>query len=207
VSRIFQFLSDGMTPYNHARKIMFIPFPFVAAQLNAAFVVIMIFLVPLLMDQYADSAWFGAFLTFLSVSCLSGIHEVARELENPFRNVPNELPIVTLMAEVNEALITMYAGFHPDLFWDGNQNENMSLLEDVQTPETENVNNNVPEATDTSTGKPKDEISTRDERDIEINLLKTIVEQQGRMMEKMMEEQLKISRLVEEALSKNRTSQ
>jgi hypothetical protein len=39
-------------------------------------------------------------------------------LENPFRNIPNELPVVTLMAEFNEALITMYAGYHPDSFWE-----------------------------------------------------------------------------------------
>jgi hypothetical protein len=49
---------------------------------------------------------------------------VARELENPFRNVPNELPIVTLMAEFNEALVTMYAGYHPDFFWDYKRHDN-----------------------------------------------------------------------------------
>ena len=45
------------------------------------------------------------------------MHEVARELENPFRNVPNEIPLATLMAESNEALLTMFAGYHPDFFW------------------------------------------------------------------------------------------
>ena len=53
------------------------------------------------------------------MAALSGIHEVARELENPFRNVPNEIPVVTLQAQFNEALVTMYAGYHPDAFWDG----------------------------------------------------------------------------------------
>ena len=69
------------------------------------------------MDQYTEELWAGCVLTFLTVTALSGIHEVARELENPFRNVPNEIPLSTLMAEANEALITMYAGYHPDLFW------------------------------------------------------------------------------------------
>ena len=53
----------------------------------------------------------------MTVTALSGVHEVARELENPFRNVPNEIPLATIMAEANEALITMYAGYHPDFFW------------------------------------------------------------------------------------------
>ena len=50
--------------------------------------------------------------------CLTGLHEVARELENPFRNVPNEIPLVTLLAMFNESLIVLYSGFHPDHFWE-----------------------------------------------------------------------------------------
>jgi len=69
----------------------------------------MMAVVPFLMEQYCSSLWSGSLLTFLSVVCLAGIHEVARELENPFRNVPNELPVVTLMAEYNEALLIMHA--------------------------------------------------------------------------------------------------
>ena len=56
-------------------------------------------------------------LNFLTVSCLAGLHEVARELENPFRNVPNEIPLVRMQAIFNEALIALFAGFHPDHYW------------------------------------------------------------------------------------------
>ena len=118
ISRIIQFLSDGMVYYNHARKIVFIPFPFPHAQLSVLFVLVAIPAVAFLMDQYADNIFLGAVLTFFSVACLSGIHEVARELENPFRNIPNELPVVTFQAHFNEALVTMYSGYHPDHFWD-----------------------------------------------------------------------------------------
>jgi hypothetical protein len=119
ISRVIQFLGDGMIYYNHARKIMFIPFPFVHAQLSVLFILVMVPCIPFLMDQYTEEAWVGSFLTFFTVLCLAGINEVARELENPFRNVPNELPLVTFQAQYNEALITMYAGYHPDHFWDG----------------------------------------------------------------------------------------
>ena len=117
ISRIIQFLGDGMIHYNHARKIMFVPFPFPHAQLSAIYILVAIPAVSFLMDQYTDEAWVGCVLTFLTITCLSGIHEVARELENPFRNIPNEIPLVTLQAQFNEALITMYAGYHPDHFW------------------------------------------------------------------------------------------
>jgi len=119
ISRVIQFLGDGMIYYNHARKIMYIPFPFVHAQLSVMFILAIVPCIPLVMDQYIIQTWIGAVLTFFTVMCLSGTHEVARELENPFRNVPNELPLVTFMAHYNEALITMYSGYHPDHFWDG----------------------------------------------------------------------------------------
>jgi hypothetical protein len=87
ISRLFQFMSDGMTFYNHALKITYIPFPFPHAQLSAFFVLMMVVAIPFLMDQYANHAWLGAMLTFLTVTCLAGLHEVARELETPFRSV------------------------------------------------------------------------------------------------------------------------
>ena len=44
--------------------------------------------------------------------------QVARELENPFKNVPNDMPVCILQAMYNEALATMFSGFNPDSFWD-----------------------------------------------------------------------------------------
>ena len=93
ISRVKQFIGDGMANYNMARKIMFIPFPFPHAQLSSLFVNLMVIVIPLLMEQYIEDFSIGVSLTFASVLCLSGVHEVARELENPFRNVPNEVSL------------------------------------------------------------------------------------------------------------------
>ena len=83
VSRIIQFLGDGMIYYNHGRKIMYIPFPFVHAQLSAAFVLMMIPTIPFLMDQYTDDVWLGVLLSFFTTMCLSGIHEVVSTFGYP----------------------------------------------------------------------------------------------------------------------------
>jgi hypothetical protein len=112
-----------MTSYNHARKIMFIPFPFPHAQLAVFFLAVSIPCIAMLAEQYASPLWLASVLSFLITSCLSGMHEVARELENPFREIPNELPLVTMQAQFNEALITMYSGFHPDFFWEDRANK------------------------------------------------------------------------------------
>ena len=85
------------------------------------------------MDQYVKIRPIGYILTFCSVMCLTSIDEVAKELENPFRNIPNELPVVTYQAEYNEALITMYSGFHPDAYWDHPCKRNVSTDQKVST--------------------------------------------------------------------------
>lgn len=125
VSRIIQFLGDGMIYYNHARKIMFIPFPFPHAQLSVMFILAAIPAVAVVMERYSEFIWLSCTLAFLTVTCVSGIHEVARELENPFRNVPNEIPLVTLQAQLNEALVTNFAGYHPDHFWQDQANDTL----------------------------------------------------------------------------------
>ena len=250
ISRLSQFLSDGMLFYNDARKIMFIPFPFVHAQLSAALVLVMIPAVPFLMDQYTEDLWLGITLSFCSVTCLSGILEVARELENPFRNVPNELPIVTIQAEFNEALLTMYAGYHPDLFWEdvGRMfkvaSDLDSIDESIGSDEVSSKPSLSNEATYPLDGSSRSEIasnlhagdvksgtwntnqeyfdqtstaeksksrsvsslplsnSDNHAKASEVKRLKNIVEQQGRLMERMMEEQARLSALVQSALKR-----
>jgi len=127
LSRMLQFLSDGMVHYNHARKIMYIPFPFPHAQISALSILIIVVFVPFLMDQYTSVTWVGVSLTFFTVLCLSGLHEVARELENPFRNVPNDIPLCTLLAMYSEALISVCSGYHPDHYFDTNNHFNNTL--------------------------------------------------------------------------------
>lgn len=97
---------------------MYIPFPFPHAQLSSFFAVSTVVAVPFLLEQYVNTLWLGSLISFLTVTCLVGLHEVARELENPFRNAPNEIPVCLMQALYNEALATMFSGFNPDAFWD-----------------------------------------------------------------------------------------
>eukprot|EP00956_Cyclotella_meneghiniana_P035412 scaffold114619_cov55-Cyclotella_meneghiniana.AAC.1 len=119
LSRLYQNLSDGMKEYNRARQIVYIPFPFPHAQLSVFFTFVLVPVIPVMMGQFTNVPWVGCVLTFMAVTCLVGLHEVARELENPFRNVPNELPICTMQADFNEGLLVMFSGYNPDSYWDG----------------------------------------------------------------------------------------
>lgn len=117
INRLYQALSDGINGYSQARKVAYVPFPFPNAQIASFFSLAIIFIFPILYDNYVNRLWFAAIMNFTTVLCFLGLHEVARELENPFHNVPNELPIITFQAQYNEALVTMYAGYHPDSWW------------------------------------------------------------------------------------------
>lgn len=118
ISRLYQFTSDGMTGYNQARKVAYIPFPFPHSQIVSIFVLVTVVYIPVLMLTYVTNVSFGAVLNLLTVMCFSGLHEVARELEDPFQNVPNDIPANNFQAQFNEALMTMYMGYHPDSFWE-----------------------------------------------------------------------------------------
>lgn len=105
---IFNFLGrkDGVVGYNQARKVAYVPFPFPHGQITAFFSLAVMFIFPLLFSNFVTKMWFASLLNFLTVQCFLGLHEVARELENPFQNVPNDLPLTTFQAQFNEALVT-----------------------------------------------------------------------------------------------------
>lgn len=188
ISRIFQFLSDGMIFYNHARKTMFIPFPFPHAQISAFFVFTIMFAVPLLMDEYSNNIFLGALLTFLTVTCLAGLHEVARELENPFRNVPNEIPLCTLQAMFNESLITLFSGYHPDHFWEPKDYQYQEGFSTNPTSESTLDSTDMPQA-------PKKDSKLNGP--VTLSQLRAVVAKQEKDMAKQEKEISRLSTLIE----------
>jgi predicted membrane chloride channel (bestrophin family) len=117
ISRLYQFCSDGMLGYNQARKIAYTPFPFPHAQITSLIVLSAVGLMPVLMLCFVDNAILAFFLNLITVMSFTGLHEVARELESPFKNVPNDIPLNNFQGQFNEALMTMFSGFHPDAYW------------------------------------------------------------------------------------------
>mmetsp|Transcript_1643 Transcript_1643/g.2105 ORF Transcript_1643/g.2105 Transcript_1643/m.2105 type:complete len:343 (-) Transcript_1643:81-1109(-) len=117
LSRLYQYISDGMIGYHQARKISFVPFPFPHAQLTALFNLVMLVFMPIMMISFTDRVYVAAVINFFCVSCFVGLHEVALELENPFQNPPNDIPLNRFHAMYNEALMVLFSGNHPDAWW------------------------------------------------------------------------------------------
>ena len=121
ISRLYAFVSEGLAGYNQARKIAYIPFPFPHAQITTLYLgVVDFFVAPLLMVTFVTDITLGCFLNLFSVLCFTGLHEVAREIENPFQNVPNDVPLNNYQAQFNEGLMVMFYGYHPDAYWSEN---------------------------------------------------------------------------------------
>ena len=83
------FLSPSLDRYNQARKIAYNPFPFPHAQMTTFFTLAVLFIFPLLYYSFVNSLAFACTMNFVTVLCFLGIHAVGRELEDPFKNVPN----------------------------------------------------------------------------------------------------------------------
>jgi predicted membrane chloride channel (bestrophin family) len=106
-----------MEGYNTARKIAYIPFPFPHAQITSLFVLVVVGIMPLLMLSFVTNEYFGCALNCITVMCFCGLDAVAKELESPFVNVPNDVPLNNYHAQFNEALMSMFRGYHPDAYW------------------------------------------------------------------------------------------
>lgn len=150
ISRVHQSTTDGFDAYNQARKIAYMPFPFPHAQITTYYVVLTCFILPMFMLSYCEHIAIAGILNFFSLLCFTGLHEVARELEAPFRNAPNDIPLNNFQAQFNEALICLCAGYHPDSMWEIPE----QLLSPSRSSSFNHLSQSVLESSKSSPGLP-----------------------------------------------------
>lgn len=98
------------------------------------------------MLSFVSNQFFGFVLNLVTVMCFAGLHEVARELESPFQNVPNDVPLNNFQGQFNEGLMTMFYGFHPDSFWQVVVNQANTVMVDCTSLAAVYVDNDkIPE--------------------------------------------------------------
>jgi hypothetical protein len=95
ISRVYQFLSDGTIGYNQARKIAYVPHPFPHTQLTVLYILVTMFIFPLLMWSFTNNTVYAIVLNFITVLCFVGLHEVAREV-----SVRYEVPLDSMFSYV-----------------------------------------------------------------------------------------------------------
>jgi len=105
LTRVFQEMGAGLVNYHKAQQIVIWPFPFPYTQLNLLLIQIYTILTPLVVCTWGTWSWLCAIFTFISVTCMIGLDLIASELENPFGEDPNDLPVADLQRDFNKGLL------------------------------------------------------------------------------------------------------
>jgi putative membrane protein len=107
LSRVFQQTEKAMVEYNQVLEVMTIPFPFPYAQTAYVLLVLMGVSTPFAMCSWTNHPAAAFALTFTGVMCLVSLELIARQLENPFGEDANDLPIDSFQDLINESLMLM----------------------------------------------------------------------------------------------------
>uniref|UniRef100_A0A7S0BCW3 Bestrophin homolog n=1 Tax=Pyrodinium bahamense TaxID=73915 RepID=A0A7S0BCW3_9DINO len=107
VTRVFQNLGNGLINYNSAQQVVIWPFPFAYAQMNGILIFVYMMLTPIVMCNWTGIVWSCALFTFVSVLCMVGLDLIAIELENPFGDDPNDLPVWEMQNVFNRDLVML----------------------------------------------------------------------------------------------------
>eukprot|EP00930_Biecheleria_cincta_P044753 TRINITY_DN3081_c0_g1_i1.p1 TRINITY_DN3081_c0_g1~~TRINITY_DN3081_c0_g1_i1.p1 ORF type:complete len:431 (-),score=48.15 TRINITY_DN3081_c0_g1_i1:246-1538(-) len=106
-SRCYQELSSGMLAYNRALKMADIPFPFPFSQLVEFLIRIFTCVVPFYVSLFTVGLTMTAFLAFAVTISMWSLSEISRELENPFSESINQIPVHDMHERFVEMLRTV----------------------------------------------------------------------------------------------------
>eukprot|EP00928_Gymnodinium_smaydae_P035958 TRINITY_DN25218_c0_g1_i1.p1 TRINITY_DN25218_c0_g1~~TRINITY_DN25218_c0_g1_i1.p1 ORF type:complete len:580 (+),score=59.15 TRINITY_DN25218_c0_g1_i1:77-1816(+) len=126
ISRVFQELSRGIVNIHNVRKITEFQFPFPFAQMTSFMLVVHWALTPLAMALLVGSPIWAAVLASIPSFTFWGINYIASEIEQPFGEDPNDLPMQNMQRSMNASIITLLeerAQNPPDFFMPGDSDD------------------------------------------------------------------------------------
>jgi putative membrane protein len=108
-SRVFQELSNGIVDVQNARKIAEFKFPFPYAQMLTVSLMLHWLMTPPLAAViiHPDQKIIGSMIVLVTVLALWCINFIAAEVENPFGDDPNDLPVESMQLHFNRSLRTL----------------------------------------------------------------------------------------------------
>eukprot|EP00927_Polykrikos_kofoidii_P028849 TRINITY_DN25062_c0_g1_i2.p1 TRINITY_DN25062_c0_g1~~TRINITY_DN25062_c0_g1_i2.p1 ORF type:complete len:616 (+),score=86.25 TRINITY_DN25062_c0_g1_i2:154-2001(+) len=107
LSRVFQELSNGIVDVQSASRITQFQFPFPYAQMLTVMLLLHWMFTPIISAALVGSNLAAAIMTFCATFSLWSINYIAAELEMPFGDDPNDLPIENMQKAFNRSLRTL----------------------------------------------------------------------------------------------------
>lgn len=107
LSRVFQTLSRGFVNLLNAKKIADTRFPFPYAQTIAFLLLLQLAWTPICMASLVKDVVWAPILTFIPIFAFFSINFIGMQLENPFGDEPNDLPLDHFQHEMNSCLLML----------------------------------------------------------------------------------------------------
>jgi len=104
LSRVFQELSRGIVNVRNVQKIAEIPFPFPYTQMIMVMLILQTMLTPVLAAVTSQTSWWAGLMTFITVLAFWCMNYIAAEIEQPFGEDHNDLPIPEMLKDMNKSL-------------------------------------------------------------------------------------------------------
>eukprot|EP00931_Biecheleriopsis_adriatica_P050278 TRINITY_DN29100_c0_g1_i1.p1 TRINITY_DN29100_c0_g1~~TRINITY_DN29100_c0_g1_i1.p1 ORF type:complete len:218 (-),score=46.25 TRINITY_DN29100_c0_g1_i1:91-744(-) len=108
LSRPYQELSNGMLGFNQCLKIADIPFPFPFAQLTAFLIRTFTLIFPFYLARFTQGVVVTPILAFGITLAMWSLSEISCELENPFLDGSQQIPIIDMHERFVESLRMVY---------------------------------------------------------------------------------------------------
>jgi predicted membrane chloride channel (bestrophin family) len=107
LSRVYNELGNGIVNLNNARKIKQFPIPFPFAQMITVMLLFHAVLTPMICASTMETALWAGAVTFVVTFCYWTIMYIALELEMPYGDDPNDLPLRDMAEDMNKSLCWM----------------------------------------------------------------------------------------------------
>eukprot|EP00927_Polykrikos_kofoidii_P071889 TRINITY_DN6808_c0_g1_i1.p1 TRINITY_DN6808_c0_g1~~TRINITY_DN6808_c0_g1_i1.p1 ORF type:complete len:673 (+),score=59.94 TRINITY_DN6808_c0_g1_i1:101-2119(+) len=107
LTRSYQTLSRGMVNLHNVRKLADVPFPFPLSQMLSVLLLIQSFLTPIFVSQLKVGLCGAFVLSFMPTFGMWSLMFISGELEQPFGQDPNDLPLCELQYEMNNSLLML----------------------------------------------------------------------------------------------------
>lgn len=107
LSRVFNLLGMGVVYMRDGRKIMDLPIPFPLAQMITVMLLFHGIATPVICASTIHSPYWAPFLSFVVVFSYWTINYTAAELEMPYGEDMNDLPLMEMQTDMNNSLLTL----------------------------------------------------------------------------------------------------
>eukprot|EP00928_Gymnodinium_smaydae_P072273 TRINITY_DN55665_c0_g1_i1.p1 TRINITY_DN55665_c0_g1~~TRINITY_DN55665_c0_g1_i1.p1 ORF type:complete len:603 (-),score=91.48 TRINITY_DN55665_c0_g1_i1:63-1817(-) len=104
LSRVFQELANGIIDLSNAKRICRYPFPFPWAQIGAVLLVLHLGSSVAIAGSTMPNPVAAFVYAFVSTLCLWSMNYVSVELEQPYGDDPNDLPLYAMQTSMNDSL-------------------------------------------------------------------------------------------------------